>query len=129
MGQPVTKYNGGMTLVEVLVSLVIVFVIFLGLSASGLVVLNEEHKKRTAGRGRERGGPGGAGCAPHGVRHLATLPADNVLRQVRNVNSPSPSPGRSRTSTGQQAGDDQRGMDPDRGQPDAVVHHPGRDDR
>ena len=33
-----------MTLVEVLVSLVIVFIIFLGLSASGLVVLNENIK-------------------------------------------------------------------------------------
>ena len=44
MAQPVTKNNGGMTLVEVLVSLVIVFVVFLGLSASGLVVLNENIK-------------------------------------------------------------------------------------
>jgi len=33
-----------MTLVEVLVSLVIVFIIFLGLSGSGLVVLNENIK-------------------------------------------------------------------------------------
>jgi type II secretory pathway pseudopilin PulG len=33
-----------MTLVEVLVSLVIVFIVFLGLSASGLVVLNENIK-------------------------------------------------------------------------------------
>ena len=33
-----------MTLVEVLVSLAIVFVVFLGLSASGLVVLNENIK-------------------------------------------------------------------------------------
>ena len=44
MAQPVTKNNDGMTLVEVLVSLVIVFVIFLGLSGSGLVVLNENIK-------------------------------------------------------------------------------------
>jgi len=34
----------GMTLVEVLVSIAIAFIIFLGLSASGLVVLNENMK-------------------------------------------------------------------------------------
>lgn len=44
MARPVTKNNDGMTLVEVLVSLVIVFIIFLGLSGSGLVVLNENIK-------------------------------------------------------------------------------------
>lgn len=44
MAQPATNDNAGMTLVEVLVSLVIVFVVFLGLSASGLVVLNENIK-------------------------------------------------------------------------------------
>lgn len=41
MARPAKKNNGGMTLVEVLVSVVITFIIFLGLSASGLVVLNE----------------------------------------------------------------------------------------
>lgn len=42
---PVSKNSAsGMTLVEVLVSLAIVFIIFLGLSASGLVVLNENIK-------------------------------------------------------------------------------------
>jgi len=42
---PVSKNNAsGMTLVEVIVSLAIVFVVFLGLSASGLVVLNENIK-------------------------------------------------------------------------------------
>lgn len=34
----------GMTLIEVLVSIAIAFIIFLGLSASGLVVLNENMK-------------------------------------------------------------------------------------
>jgi prepilin-type N-terminal cleavage/methylation domain-containing protein len=38
------KNNGGMTLVEVLVALAITFIIFLGLSDAGLVVLNENIK-------------------------------------------------------------------------------------
>lgn len=42
---PVSKNSAsGMTLVEVLVSLVIVFIVFLGLSASGLFVLDENIK-------------------------------------------------------------------------------------
>jgi type II secretory pathway pseudopilin PulG len=88
MGQPVTKYNGGMTLVEVLVSLVIVFVVFLGLSASGLVVLNENIKNELRDEAVSV-----ADKAVQDARHtvfdnLATLPADNVLRLVRNVNRP-----------------------------------------
>ena len=38
------KITRGMTLVEVLVSLVITFIVFLGLSGSGLFVLNENIK-------------------------------------------------------------------------------------
>lgn len=44
MRGPVSNDNGGMTLVEVLVALAIVFIVFLGLSGAGLVVLNENIK-------------------------------------------------------------------------------------
>ncbi|HEU4949153.1 MAG TPA: type II secretion system protein [Candidatus Deferrimicrobiaceae bacterium] len=78
----------GMTLVEVLVSLVIVFVVFLGLRASGLVVLNENIKNELRDEAVSV-----ADQAVQDARHtvfdnLATLPADNVLRLVRNVNRP-----------------------------------------
>jgi len=38
------KNNRGLTLIEVLVSLVIVFIVFLGISSSGLLVLEENIK-------------------------------------------------------------------------------------
>jgi len=77
-----------MTLVEVLVSLVIVFIVFLGLSSSGLVVLNENIKNELRDEAVNV-----ADSAVQDARrvlfdNLATLPADNVLRQVRNVNRP-----------------------------------------
>jgi prepilin-type N-terminal cleavage/methylation domain-containing protein len=44
-GIPVSKNNAsGMTLVEVLVAMAIVFIIFLGMSSGGIVVLNENIK-------------------------------------------------------------------------------------
>lgn len=78
----------GMTLVEVLVSLVIVFIIFLGLSGSGLVVLNENIKNEMRDEA--------VSVADNAVQvarrtlfdNLITLPPDNVLRLVRNVNRP-----------------------------------------
>lgn len=77
-----------MTLVEVLVSLVIVFIIFLGLSGSGLVVLNENIKNEMRDEA--------VSVADNAVQvarrtlfdNLVTLPPDNVLRLVRNVNRP-----------------------------------------
>src|SRR5512141_891273 len=63
---PVTKNSSsGMTLVEVLVSLVIVFIIFLGLSASGLVVLNENIKNE--------------------MRDEAVSVAEMEMQKVRNI--------------------------------------------
>ena len=38
------KNNGGMTLIEVLVAMAIVFIIFLGMSSAGLVVLDQNIK-------------------------------------------------------------------------------------
>ncbi len=77
-----------MTLVEVLVSLVIVFIIFLGLSGSGLVVLNENIKNEMRDEA--------VSVADNAVQvarrtlfdNLVTLTPDNVLRLVRNVNRP-----------------------------------------
>lgn len=82
------KNNDGMTLVEVLVSLVIVFVVFLGISSSGLVVLNENIKNELRDES--------VGVADNAVQvarrtpfdNLATLAADNVMRLVRNVDRP-----------------------------------------
>jgi len=75
----------GMTLIEVLVSLAIVFVIFLGLSASGLIVLNENVKNDLRDEAVSV-----ADNAVQTARNtpFATLTNDNVsvLRQVRNVN-------------------------------------------
>jgi len=86
---PVSKNSAsGMTLVEVLISLVIVFIVFLGLSSSGLVVLNENIKNELRDEA-----VGVADIAVQDARralfdNLVTLPAENVLRQVRNVNRP-----------------------------------------
>ena len=78
-----------MTLVEVLVSLVIVFIVFLGLSSSGLVVLNENIKNELRDEAVSM-----ADSAVQDARRalfddlaIGTT-ADNVLRQVRNVNRP-----------------------------------------
>ncbi|MBP2683369.1 MAG: hypothetical protein H6Q79_1408, partial [Deltaproteobacteria bacterium] len=38
------KNDGGMTLIEVVVSLAIVFIVFLGMSAGGLLVLDQNIK-------------------------------------------------------------------------------------
>jgi type II secretory pathway pseudopilin PulG len=77
-----------MTLVEVLVSLVIVFIVFLGLSSSGLVVLNENIKNEL----RDEAVSVADGAVQDARRklfdNLATLPAYDVLRQVRNVDRP-----------------------------------------
>jgi Tfp pilus assembly protein PilV len=85
MAQPVTKNNGGMTLVEVLVSLVIVFVVFLGLSASGLVVLNENIKNEMRDEA--------VNVAEMEMQKVRKIPfttiADNTHlenRQIRNMN-------------------------------------------
>jgi type II secretory pathway pseudopilin PulG len=77
-----------MTLVEVLVSLVIVFIVFLGLSASGLVVLDENIKNELRDEAVSVADQAVQDARRTLFDNLATLPADNVLRQVRNVNRP-----------------------------------------
>jgi len=86
---PVSKNSAsGMTLVEVLVSLVIVFIVFLGLSASGLVVLDENIKNELRDEAVSVADQAVQDARRALFDNLATLPADNVLRQVRNVNRP-----------------------------------------
>jgi type IV pilus assembly protein PilV len=77
-----------MSLVEVLVSLVIVFIVFLGLSASGLVVLDENIKNELRDEAVSVADQAVQDARRKLFDNLATLPADNVLRQVRNVNRP-----------------------------------------
>ncbi|NJD61914.1 MAG: prepilin-type N-terminal cleavage/methylation domain-containing protein [Deltaproteobacteria bacterium] len=78
----VSKNNGGMTLVEVLVALAIVFIIFLGLSDGGLIVLNENIRNSMRDEG--------VSVAEAEIQHVRNLPFDNVLndntivpRQIR----------------------------------------------
>jgi len=59
------KNSAGMTMVEVLIAMAIVFVIFLGLSNSGLVVLDQNIK--------------------NSQRDEAVTVADNVMQQARNT--------------------------------------------
>lgn len=88
MAHPATKNNDGMTLVEVLVSLVIVFIVFLGLSSSGLFVLNENIKNELRDEA--------VSVADNAVQtarrtlfgSLDNVSATAVQRQVRNVNRP-----------------------------------------
>lgn len=39
--EPASKNNGGMTLVEVLVAMAVIFIVFLGLNGAGLIVLDQ----------------------------------------------------------------------------------------
>ena len=86
---PVSKNNAsGMTLVEILVSLVIVLIVFLGLSSSGLVVLNENIKNELRDEAVSVADSAVQDARRALFDNLVTLPADNVLRQVRSVNRP-----------------------------------------
>lgn len=59
------KNNGGMTLVEVLVALAIVFIVFLGMSSAGIVVLDQNIK--------------------NSQRDEAVIVAEMELQEVRNT--------------------------------------------
>ena len=82
-----TKNNtSGMTLIEVLVSLVIVFVIFLGLSSSGLVVLDQNIKNELRDEAVSVADNAVQDARLARFDNVTDLPAYNVLRPVRNVN-------------------------------------------
>lgn len=69
------KDNRGLTLIEVLVSLVIVFIVFLGLSGSGLLVLEENIKNSLRDEA--------VSVAEREVQHARNLPLDNVVSGTR----------------------------------------------
>lgn len=75
-----------MTLIEVLVSLVIVFVIFLGLSSSGLVVLDQNIKNELRDEAVSVADNAVQDARLARFDNVTDLPAYNVLRPVRNVN-------------------------------------------
>ena len=79
------KNNGGMTLIEVLVSMAIVFIVFLGMSSAGLVVLDQNIKNSQRDEA-----VGVAEMEMQQVRNIpfATIANDNhiVSRQVRGLN-------------------------------------------
>jgi type II secretory pathway pseudopilin PulG len=81
-----------MTLVEVLVAMAIVFIIFLGMSSAGLVVLDQNIKnsQRDEAVGVAEMEMQEARNTPYNVLALAadnvSVPIDNVLRQIRGLN-------------------------------------------
>jgi prepilin-type N-terminal cleavage/methylation domain-containing protein len=83
------KNNRGMTLIEVLIAIVITFIVFLGLSGSGLFVLNENIKNSLRDEAVSV-----AGMEMEQVRNASfdslylapgTLSVDNVERHVRGL--------------------------------------------
>lgn len=79
------KNNGGMTLVEVLVAMAIVFIVFLGMSSAGLVVLDQNIKNSQRDEA-----VGVAEMEMQQVRNIpfGTIANDNhvVYRQIRGMN-------------------------------------------
>ena len=86
------KNNGGMTLVEILVAMAIVFIVFLGMSSAGLVVLDQNIKnsQRDEAVGVAEMEMQRVRNTPFNVLSLATdnvsVPIDNVSRQIRGLN-------------------------------------------
>jgi len=79
------KNNGGMTLVEVLVALAIVFIVFLGMSSAGLVVLDQNIRNSQRDEAVSV-----AEMEMQEARNIpfATIANDNhvVYRQIRGLN-------------------------------------------
>jgi prepilin-type N-terminal cleavage/methylation domain-containing protein len=81
------KNNGGMTLVEVLVAMAIIFIVFLGMSSAGLVVLDQNIKNSQRDEA--------VGIAEMEMQQVRNTPFDNVIsdtaprhvfRRIRGVN-------------------------------------------
>jgi len=91
-GGSALKNNSGMTLVEVLVALAIVFIVFLGMSSGGLVVLDQNIKNTQRDEA--------VSVAEMELQHVRNTPfsvitlapdnvsvsIDNVSRQIRGLN-------------------------------------------
>ena len=71
------KNNGGMTLIEVLVSLAIVFIIFLGMSAGGLLVLDQNIKNLLRDEA--------VSVAEMEMQRVRNTPFDNIVSATDNV--------------------------------------------
>ena len=81
------KSNAGMTLVEVLVALVIVFIIFLGLSDAGLVVLDQNIKNSQRDEAVSVAEMKMQEARDTAFDNLAVgVTTDNVFRQIRGLN-------------------------------------------
>jgi prepilin-type N-terminal cleavage/methylation domain-containing protein len=83
------KNNRGMTLIEVLIAIVITFIVFLGLSGSGIFVMNENIKNSLRDEAVSV-----AGMEMEQVRNTSfdtlysapgTQSVDNVVRQIRGL--------------------------------------------
>ena len=83
------KNKEGMTLIEVLIAIVITFIVFLGLSASGIFVLNENIKNSLRDEAVSV-----AGMEMEQIRNFpfdnlysapGTQSVDNVTRQIRGL--------------------------------------------
>jgi len=83
------KNNRGMTLIEVMIAIVITFIVFLGLSGSGIFVLNENIKNSLRDEAVSV-----AGMEMEQVRNTSfdnlylapgTQSVDNVVRQIRGL--------------------------------------------
>lgn len=77
--------TSGLTLVEVLVSFAIVFIVFLGLSMSGMVVLNENIKNDFRDEAVNVAEQEMITARRVLFDNLATLPTYTVQRQIRGV--------------------------------------------
>lgn len=82
------RNDRGMTLIEVMVAMVISFIIFIGLSSTGVFVLNENIRNTMRDEA-----VGVAEMSMEAARNtwfdnLVTLPSDNVVRQIRGLTVP-----------------------------------------
>ena len=75
MGPAVWNDNRGLTLIEVMISLVIVFIVFIGLSSSGLLVLEENIRNSLRDEA--------VAVSEREVQHARNLPLDNVVSGTR----------------------------------------------
>jgi prepilin-type N-terminal cleavage/methylation domain-containing protein len=86
------KNNGGMTLIEVMVAMAIVFIVFLGMSSAGIVVLDQNIKnsQRDEAVSVAEMELQDVRNTPFNVLTLApdnvSVSIDNVSRQIRRLN-------------------------------------------
>lgn len=79
-GEPALRNKSGMTLIEVLIALVITFIIFIGLSGSGIFVLNENLKNSMRDEA--------VSVAGMELEHARNTPFDNLYSAPGTQNLP-----------------------------------------